>query len=113
MKILLDHNIDRRFARLLSDFQVATTQQMGWSDLLNGDLLESAELDGFRILITADSNIRHQQNLAGRSISIVVLRSPNNRLATHVEMIDEVEAKMGSMGTGEIVEIFHPTMRRK
>ena len=37
--------------------------------LSNGDLLAEAERAGFDILLTADKNIRHQQNMTGRHIA--------------------------------------------
>jgi hypothetical protein len=40
--------------------------------LQNGDLLASAETAGFDIFLTCDRSIKHQQNLAGRDIAIVV-----------------------------------------
>jgi len=39
----------------------------------NGELLASAEADGFDVLLTTDKNMRYQQNLAGRRIAVVVL----------------------------------------
>jgi hypothetical protein len=39
--------------------------------LKNGQLLEAAEAAGFDVVITVDQNIPDQQNLAGRSISLM------------------------------------------
>jgi hypothetical protein len=39
-------------------------------------LLDAGEAAGFDLFITADKNIRYQQNLAGRKISMVVLGNP-------------------------------------
>ena len=41
----------------------------------NGDLLDAAESEGYDLLITTDQNMRHQQNLAGRRLAIIVLLS--------------------------------------
>ncbi len=79
---------------------------MSWSDVSNGELLSLAESEGFEVLLTADSNIEAQQNLSGRKISILVLRAHNNRLVTHVEMLDRVRRKLAKIGQGEIVEVF-------
>nr|VFJ71157.1 MAG: hypothetical protein BECKFM1743A_GA0114220_105781 [Candidatus Kentron sp. FM]VFJ71505.1 MAG: hypothetical protein BECKFM1743C_GA0114222_106001 [Candidatus Kentron sp. FM]VFK18926.1 MAG: hypothetical protein BECKFM1743B_GA0114221_105841 [Candidatus Kentron sp. FM] len=46
---------------------------MGWSNVENGDLLRQAENHGFEVLVTTDTNLKHQQNLANRRIAIVVL----------------------------------------
>ena len=44
---------------------------MGWSNLTNGDLLAKAE-SLFDLMLTTDQNLRHQQNLQGRKLAIVV-----------------------------------------
>jgi len=106
LKILLDHNLDRRLKNHLADFDCSTTQEMGWASALNGELITLAENDGFEVMLTADSNIKTQQNLTGRRISILVFRAFNNRLATHVEMLERVRIELGRIGRGEIVEVF-------
>ena len=105
MKILLDHNLDRRLKRHLEMFDVATTHEMGWDDVLNGELLTLAEKNGFDVLLTADSKIKYQQNMTGRKVTIVVLRAPNNRLSTHVEMLDDVVEVVSRVKAGEVVEV--------
>ena len=42
---------------------VDTAAERGWSDL-DGDLIDSAEREGYDVLITTDRNLRYQQNLA-------------------------------------------------
>lgn len=50
--------------------------EMGWPDQLeNGALLSAAEAAGFDLMVTADQNIRYQQNLVGRKLALVVLGS--------------------------------------
>ena len=39
-------------------------------------LLAEAERAGFDVLLTADKNMRYQQNLRGRTIALVVLSTP-------------------------------------
>ena len=46
---------------------------MGWRGVSNGELLDHAERAGFELLIIADKNLRHQQNLSGRRLSILEL----------------------------------------
>jgi hypothetical protein len=43
--------------------------------LTNSARLADAEHAGFDLLITTDQNLRYQQNLTGRQIAILVLRS--------------------------------------
>ena len=110
MTILLDHNPDRRFKNHLSGFETATTQELGWADVLNGELLSLAETSGFDVLLTADANIKNQQNLSNRSISILVLRAFDNRLTTHVEMIDDIVSALAGIRGGDVLEVFHKDM---
>ena len=46
----------------------------------NGALLQAAEQAGFGLFLTADKNIRYQQNLVERKIAIVVLSQLRWRL---------------------------------
>lgn len=45
----------------------------------NGDLLRRAHAAAFDAFLTADQNLQYQQNLAGFSVSIVVLAARSNR----------------------------------
>ena len=40
---------------------------------MNGELLDAAEAAGFEVFVTADKNMRYQQNLTGRRIAIIVI----------------------------------------
>lgn len=53
--------------------EVSTAYERGWATLKNGDLLDVVERAGFDVLVTTDKNLKHQQDLRGRSIAIVVL----------------------------------------
>lgn len=72
-KVLFDVNVPRSASGFLIGHSVAFADQRGWRELSNGALLSAAENDGFDVLLTADSNLRYQQNLIGRRIAIVVL----------------------------------------
>jgi len=57
-------------------------------------LLAEAEQAGFDVLVTADKNMRYQQNLTGRRIALVVLSTPQWPLVKlHLDKIaDTVDA---------------------
>lgn len=80
---------------------------------MNGELLMLAEENGFDILLTADANIKNQQNLSNRKISILVLRAFNNRLATHAEMVEDIHEALAKIQIGEIIEVLHPELKAK
>ena len=58
--------------RQLIGHHVVTAYEMGWSTLVNGDLLKAAEA-AFDLLMTTDRRLRYQQNLTGRRLAILVL----------------------------------------
>ncbi len=78
MKILLDESTPQKL-RLFIDSRdvVVTTWFQGWSGMQNGELLTAAEDAGFELFITADQELRCQQNLAGRNIAVLTLSTNN------------------------------------
>ena len=73
MRVLLDENLPHRLRSILQVHEVATVAHMRWSGVKNGELLRLAETNGFEVFITADQNLRYQQNLDGRQLALVVL----------------------------------------
>lgn len=80
MRILLYEN-DWRLGRGLFGHEVESVQRLGWAGIQNGVLLKKSEETGFEVLITTDSNMTFQLNLAAHRLKIVVLRARSNRLA--------------------------------
>ncbi len=76
MLILFDHVTPAGVARFLPGHTVVKAKERGWDTLSNGDLLAEAERAGFDLLLTADKNMRYQQNFKGRRIALVVLGTP-------------------------------------
>lgn len=88
MLILFDHMSPAGIARFLPEHTVTKAKDRGWDRFGNGDLLTAAEDAGFDVLVTADKNIHHQQNLKGRRIALVVLSTPQWPLVKrHLEKI--------------------------
>jgi predicted nuclease of predicted toxin-antitoxin system len=81
MKVLTDECVPKALKQALAahGYECLTVQEAGWSGKMNGELLDLAEAE-FDVLVTLDTNLRHQQNLAGRKIAIVILRARSNRL---------------------------------
>ena len=75
---------------------------MGWSNLDNGDLLSEAE-KAFDLLITTDQNLKYQQNLAGRRISILVLMTTS--WPKIQRGISDIAAAIAAMQPGDFREL--------
>ena len=106
MLILLDNNAPRGLVRALVGHTVTEARQRGWAELKNGDLLSVAEQAGFDVVLTADKNIRYQQNLKERRVAIVVLTQLRWRLVRN--RLPEIVAAVSAAGTGSFIEIEIP-----
>ncbi|MCS7301036.1 MAG: hypothetical protein NZ556_05730, partial [Fimbriimonadales bacterium] len=81
-RVLIDERLDWRPKRLFSDaFEARSVREMGWSGVRNSELLRLAE-QAFDVLLTIDSNLPYQQNLAKYRLAVVVIEAPNSRLST-------------------------------
>lgn len=73
MKVLFDQGTPVPLRRAFAGHLVETAYERGWSGLQNGALIAAAEAAGFEVFVTTDKNLKYQQNLATRTLSIVVL----------------------------------------
>jgi hypothetical protein len=73
MRVLFDQATPVPIRTFLIDHTVRTAAQEHWDTLQNGDLLTVAEHAGFEVFLTTDKNMRYQQNMAGRTIAVVVI----------------------------------------
>jgi hypothetical protein len=106
MLILFDHSTPAPLRYSLRSHTVVEAVERGWERLANGDLLRVAEASGFEILVTADKNIRYQQNLAGRKIGIVVVGNPQWPILRHY--VDRVLAAVDAALPGSYTEVEIP-----
>jgi len=106
MLILFDHGTPRSIARWLEGHTVVEAVAKGWDTLDNGALLNVAEEAGFDLLLSADKNIRYQQNLKGRRIAIVILGNAQ-RPAVH-RHINRVVAAVNTATPGSYTEVEIP-----
>lgn len=106
MLILFDHGTPRGIARFLPGHTVTRAKERGWDTLTNGDWLAEAERAGFDVLLTADKNIRYQQNLRGRKIAVVVLSTPQWPVVRF--HVDEIAAAINAVVPGSYAEVQIP-----
>lgn len=103
MKVLFDQGTPVPLRRALAGHAVSTAYEMGWSTLTNGEFLRAAEAAGFEILVTTDKNLRHQQNLTGRKLGVLVL--PTTDWATIRVHTDRIVAALAAVRPGEIHDV--------
>jgi hypothetical protein len=73
VRVLFDQGTPVPLRAHLPEHAVETAYERGWSTLKNGELLAVAQSAGFEVFVTTDKRLRYQQNLAGRSLAIVLL----------------------------------------
>src|SRR5215469_18304987 len=101
-----DHSTPAPLSSFLVGHIVIEARTRGWDRLSNGDLLVEAERAGFEVLVTADKNMRYQQNLKGRRIALVVLGTPRwPALRVHVDL---VAAAVNAATPGSYTEVEIP-----
>jgi predicted nuclease of predicted toxin-antitoxin system len=102
VKILFDECVPQPLRRLLADFEVRTAREMGWGRVKNGELLKLAE-GTFDVFLTADQQLKYQQNLAGRRLAVLVLST--NRWPKVKAKTSEIASAIQALRPGDYVEL--------
>ena len=77
---------------------------LGWAGIKNGALLEQAQ-DQFDLLITMDSNLAWQQNLAQYRLAVIMLKAPTNRLMDTRPLMPNVLSLLPTVQKGQLVVV--------
>lgn len=105
MKILLDECLNWRLKKEIEGHDIFTVQDMGWSGIVNGELLAKAQEGGFEVFITIDKNLRFQQNLKKYNLIVVIMQTRLNRLEYIRPLIPNLLKGLPQMLEGEVYEI--------
>jgi predicted nuclease of predicted toxin-antitoxin system len=106
LKILFDEGVPRQLRRSMAERQITLVEEAGWKGIKNGRLLQLAEENNFDVLVTADQQLKHQQNLKGRKIAIIVL--PYNRRKWMPLLVPKLVAALDKIQPGNYVELPMP-----
>lgn len=91
---------------MLTQHEVVTAHERSWSQLKNGELLDSAEKEGFDVLVTTDANLKYQQNLTARKLAIVVLTTTSWPRIQRV--VEAVVVAIDGAAPGSYIEVEVP-----
>ena len=105
MKILLDECPPLDFRHSFPGHDAHSAEWAGLKGKKIGELLRDAELAGYEVLLTVNQGIPHQQNLAGRKLSIIPIRSRTNQLEDLVPLVEAILNALETMAPGQIVPI--------
>jgi hypothetical protein len=103
VKILFDQGTPAPLRQFLPQHEVATAYERGWATLKNGELLAAAEMAGFAMFVTTDTNLKYQQNLSTRHIAVVVLSTTSwPRIRASADLIVEAVNDAAVGGYSEV-----------
>lgn len=106
MLVLFDQSAPSPLRAHLKAHAVTEARDRGWDRLVNGDLLNVAEAAGFEVFVTADKNLRYQQNLTSRKIAIVVIGNAQWRVLRIY--VDRVVSAVDGATPGSYAEVSIP-----
>jgi predicted nuclease of predicted toxin-antitoxin system len=105
VKILLDEWLPIDFRHSFPGYETHSAQWAGLKGKKNGELLRTAELAGYDVLVTVDQGIPLQQNLIGRKLSIVSVRSRSNQIEDLLPLVNAILNALKTIMPGQIVPI--------
>lgn len=91
MKLLLDENLPKRLKHDLSEHEIYTTADKGWTGISNGKLLTLLIENNFDALLTFDKNLQYQQNFKKYNIAVIVLNASDNSYLTLKQLVKEIK----------------------
>src|SRR6266852_8771127 len=106
MKLLLDECLPWRTKYLFVEagHECETVQEARFSGKDNGELIALADKK-FDVFVTIDKNIRHQQNLRGRNIAVLIIRTASNDLDDIRTRLPHALAALKTIRPGQVVEV--------
>jgi predicted nuclease of predicted toxin-antitoxin system len=104
VKILLDECLPLDFRHSFPNHDAHTSQWAGLKGKKNGELLRTAEIAGYNVLLTVDQGIP-QQCPAGGKLSIILIRSRTNQIEDLLPLVDAILQALQTIQPGQIVAI--------
>lgn len=104
MRVLLDECVPRALRGDLPGHDVRTVAEEGWAGTKNGELLRRAA-QRFDVLVTVDSNLAHQQNLAHARITVIVMHAISNDIVDLEPLMPQVLLAIARAKPGEVLNV--------
>jgi predicted nuclease of predicted toxin-antitoxin system len=106
MKILLDECLPLDFRHSFPGAH--TVQWAGLKGKKNGELLRAAEVAGYDVLLTVDQGIPRDNDLAGRKLSVILIRSRTNQLEDLLHLFEPILQALRTVQPGQAVVVPFP-----
>ena len=103
MRLLLDENLPKRLKQDLTEHEIYTVADKGWTGISNGKLLTLLTENEFDALLTFDKNLQYQQNFSKYTITVIILTAPDNSYLTLKNLLPKIkETLKGKLKVGPI-----------
>lgn len=109
MRILIDECVDPRVKLLFGDHERATVHDQCWDSLEDGPLLDLAQKE-FDVLVTIDSRMEFQQNIAKFQIGVVVVHVPKNQMVHYRVIQRELLLAVEKIKPGHVIHVRTPSI---
>ncbi len=106
MRILIDECLAAPIMDSLTPYghECKTVREIGLGSKKNGELLALAD-GNWDVLLTNDKNIKYQQNMTGRTISVLILSANSNRLIDLLPLMPACAHALLSIQSDQVVEV--------
>jgi|SRR5579859_3417774 len=106
MRLLIDECLPRKLQFLFAEagLECETVRDAGFSGKENGELLALADKE-FDVLVTIDRNMQFQQNLAGKTIAILIIRVASSDLDDIRPYVPQAIAALKFIKPQQVVEV--------
>lgn len=105
MKLLFDEDTPEKLMQYFQPHDCIHINRTEFKGLKNATLLAAVEAD-FDVLITADSNLYHQQMVADLNVAVLVLRAFRTRLEFLLPIVPEAMLAIESLNPGEAIYLY-------
>ena len=106
MRVLIDECLPAGLKESLAALghECQTVRRAGYGAKKNGELLSLME-GQWDVLLTNDRNIKYQQNMRSRNVSILVLCAKSNRIKDLLPLMPACAQALLSILPGSVVEV--------
>lgn len=106
MRVLIDECLPAGLKDSVASMghECETVRRAGFGAKKNGELLSLME-GRWQVLLTNDRNIKYQQNMSGRNISILILCAKSNRIKDLLPLLPACARALLSIQPGAVLEI--------
>src|SRR3981189_1243020 len=105
MKILIDECLPDELKESVAAMghECQTVRRAGYGSKKNGELLRLADCE-WDVMLISDRNIKYQQNITGRRISILILRAKSTGKKDLLPLMPACSEALLSIQPGRVVE---------